>query len=365
MITVKPFTIEVLSTHKAFFLLDELPKNSTEVDVWVQTPTGNESVDFIDVFLMKDGSLLAAWVHPYQKIPVHNLLVFANGATQILNLHTVENVIDIYDRPIDASTGTFIFCSSQIIENGDWRCDQSMYGPRPFAGEAVDRVITDIEEIVFYEPILNINGVGHLIYLESKTKTQLAVEKLNNSIVPVTGRTLQECFRLIYEWSVLAKQPFDSKDEAAVTAQKFTSELKFSEQEIKVLENLTPMQVGKFLSGSETARVRDMDILPLSDDVASILFRRMAASCLSFIVSLNPDIWDIQEIVSAEVQELEKGVARFKDYYQIPEGMEIEDNPAVIDHCFIYFPKQLSYVHTQLRGFKNKKMIIQRYEKAL
>lgn len=363
MITVKPFSLEVLSTHKGFFLLDQLPKNATEVDVWVKTPAGNESVDFVDVFSMADGSLLAAWKHPFQKL--HNLQVFCDGVTQILNVYIVERVIDVYDRPSDSEYGTFIFCPSVSIDGADWRCDQSMYGPRAFKGEKVSQIINSLDEIVFFESFLNVNGVGHVIYLETRTKTELANEKLNNSIVPVAGKTLQECLRLVYEWSILAKEPFNSQDEAAVAAFRFISELKFTDNELQTLEELTPMQVSKFLAGSETARLRDMEIPILSDDVANIAFRRMAASCLSFIVSLNPNIWDLEEILKVEIDELDKGLARFREYYKLPDDMEISDNPALIDHCFIYFPKQLSYVHTQLRGFKNKKMIIQRYEKAL
>lgn len=354
MITVQPFTISVLSNYRAFFLLDQLPKNANEVDVWVQTPAGNESVDFIDVFTMEDGSLLAAWKHPFQKLPLHNLQVFCDGKVQILNLYTVERIIDIYDRPVDADSGTFIFCPSNVIPSGDWRCDQSMYGPKKFDNETTGRVIEDIGQIVYYEPFMSVNGVGHIMYLESTNKHTLANEKLNNSVVPVTGRTLQECLRLIYEWSVLAKEPFNSTEEAPVTALKFVESYGFTQTELETIESLTPMQVSKFLAGSETARVRDMDIQPLSEDVAEIVFKRLAASTLSFIVLHNPDIWDLSEVLAEEYRQLASGIERFRDYYQLPEDMGIDEHEKVLEHAFIYFPKQHSYVHTQLRGFKNK-----------
>lgn len=353
MITVKPFSIEVVSTHKGFFLLDKLPKNAREVDVWVQTPTGNESVDFVDVFSMNDGSLLAAWVHPTQKLPLHNLQVFCEGFVQVLNLFTMERVLDLYDRPTNAEFGTFIFCPSQVTPSGDWRCDQGIYGPHRFKDETVDRLITDVGQIVFYEPFLSVNSVGHIIYLESNMP-ELANEKLNNSVVPAVGRTLQECLRLIYEWSVLAKAPFESNDQAAVVASKFVESLGFTQTELDVIENLTPMQVSKFISGSETARVRDMDIPTLSDDVAEILFKRMAASTLSFIVSRNPELFDLVVLLEEERVQMGSGIARFRDYYQIPEDLDIMNHASILEHAFIYFPKQYEYVQTQLRGFANK-----------
>jgi hypothetical protein len=356
MITVKPFNLEVLSTHKGFFLLDKLPKHATEVDVWVQTPTGNESVDFVDIFSMADGSLLAAWKHPFQRI--HNLQVFCEGIVQVLNLYIVERVIDVYDKPSDSEYGTFIFCSSLPIEGADWRCDQSMYGPRPFKGEQVSQVINSLDEIVFYESFLNVNGAGHIIYIETRTKTEFANEKLNNSVVPVTGRTLQECLRLVYEWSVLADEPFNSTDDAAVSASKFIKSLKLTQDEVHAIEALPQMQVSKFISGSETARLRDMEIPELSDDIADIVFRRIGASTLSFIVSKNPGIWDFDEIKNQETLQMELGIQRFREYYKLPDDMDIEDDKNVLEHAFIYFEKQHSYVYTQLRNFRNKKKVL-------
>lgn len=364
MITVKPFTIEVLSTHKGFFLLDKLPKHKTEVDVWVQTPTGNESVNFVDVFSMADGSLLAAWVHPFQKLPLHNLQVFCEGVMQVLNLYTIERIFEIYDRPSNAEYGTFIFCASNPIPNGDWRCDQSMYGPRPFKGEQVQRVIETVDELVFYEPFLNVNGIGHIIYIETRSKSELANEKLNNSIVPVTGRTIQECLRLIYEWSVLATEPFKSSDEASMAALRFVESLGFTQTEMQILENLTPMQVSKFIAGSKTARLRDMYIPSLSKEVSDVLFKRMGASTLSFIVDMNPAIWDFNEVLEEEWNQLFNGVARFREYYQIPASVTLEEENSIYDHAFVYFPKQLDYVKTQIRGFKNKIKILSSLDKG-
>lgn len=358
MITTQPFTIEVLSTHKVFFLLTDLPKNALEVDVWVQTPVGYESVDFVDIFSMQDGSLLAAWKHPLQKLGLQNLVAFANGVTQILNLYPIERIIDVYDRPVDAPSGTFNFTQSRVIENADWRCDKGYYGARAFAGEVSEPVISSLDEVVAYESFLSVAGVAHLIYLESSGKQELAVEKLNNSVVPITGRTFQEVLRLIYEWSVLAEEPFNSLDDAAVSAKKYMHDLHFTEDEIELIKELPPMQISNFISGSGEARVRPDNIPPLSSGIADILFKRMASSSLSFIISRNPDIWDYNEVRQKELAELEEGIARFREYYGIPQYVELEEQERVLEFAEIQQPKQLSYVHNQLRHFANKKRVL-------
>lgn len=314
MIQVQPFTTDIISTHRGFFILDQLPKNATEVDVWIQTPAGNESVDFINVFTLADGTLLAAWQHPFQKLPLHNLTVFCNGVTQVLNLYLLERIIDIYDRPLDAQLGTFSFTKSVPVDGGDWRCDRGMYGAQQFTEDNHGRVLDEVNQIVIYEPFLGVNGSAHLLYLEAKNKTQVADTKINNSIAPVTGRTLQETLRLIYEWSVLAEEPFNSTDEAAVAAKAFLDGLGFTAEERAVLASLPPMQIANYLAGSETARVRPTTIPALDEAIKTMVFKRMACSSLSKLLSLHgiplPD-----GVYEREVQELEAGLQRFNDYY--------------------------------------------------
>jgi hypothetical protein len=339
MIT-KSFSIDILSTHRGFFILDKLPKFATEVDVWIQTPAGNESVDFIDVFVLHDGTLLAAWVHPFQKLPLHNLTVFCDGTVQVLNLYPLERIIDIYDRPLDSELGTFIFANSISVDQGDWRCDRGMYGSKPFIKENVERIIDELGQVVVYEPFINLNGVAHIMYLEATGKTQLAEEKVNNSIVPMTGRTLQETMRLVYEWSVLAEEPFSSTDDAAVAAKTFLDFLGFTTEERTALASMPPMQISNYLAGSETARVRPSNIPALDDTIKTMVFRRMASSSLSALFKIH-GIEDTYGLQALEQTELDAGIQRFNDYYTEP--ISAADKP---------------FFDNQVRFFRNKQIVL-------
>lgn len=340
MIQIQPFTTDILATHRGFFILDQLPKNATEVDVWIQTPAGNESVDFIDVFVLQDGTLLAAWIHPFQKLPLHNLVVFCNGITQVLNLYLLERIIDIYDRPVDAQLGTFSFAKSIPVDGGDWRCDRGMYGAQQFTDDNHGRVLDEVNQIVIYEPFLGVNGSAHLLYLEATNKTQIANTKINNSIAPVTGRTIQETMRLVYEWSVLAEYPFNSVDHAARASKAFLDGLGFTSEERAVLASLPPMQISNYLSGSETARVRP-DIIPALDNtVKTMVFKRMASSSLSMLFSIH-GIQDTYGLLAIETAELEAGLQRFNDYYS--GTVSAGDKP---------------FYDNQVRFFANKKSIL-------
>lgn len=336
----KEFSIEIISTHKSFFVLDKLDKHSTEVDVWIKTPTGNESVDFIDVFVLPDGTLLAAWIHPFQKLALHNLTVFCNGVVQVLNLYPLERIIDIYDRPLDSELGTFSFTKSSPIGSGDWRCDRGMYGAKAFAGENIDRVFSEANEIVVYEPFMCLNGSAHLIYVQAKNKSELAEDKLNNSVYPSTGRTLQETLRLIYEWSVLAEEPFNSTDDAAVAAKSFFDGLGFTAEEKDLLASLPPMQISNYLSGSQTARFRPETIAELDNAIKTIVFKRMASSCLSALLKIH-GIQEIEGLVELEQKELDNGIERFNNYY-----------------TELLQKNEKAFYDNQIRFFKNKQELL-------
>jgi hypothetical protein len=345
MIQTQPFSTKILSTHRGFFLLDKLPKFASELDVWIQTPTGNESVDFIDAFVLQDGTLLAAWIHPFLKLPLHNLTASCDGVTQVLNLYPIERIIDIYDKPLSVSEDdnnlwAFSFTDSVAVNGGDWRCDRGMYGPKMFVEENVDRVFSGVTEIIVYEPFLCVNGAAHLLYTEGKNKKDLALEKVNNSFYPATGFTIQETMRLIYEWSALTEEPFNSTDSAAIAAKTFLDSLGFTTEERTALASLPPMQISNYLAGSETARVRPSNIPALDNAIKTMVFKRMASSSLSALFKIH-GIEDTYGLQALEQAELDAGIQRFNDYYTEP--VSAADKP---------------FFDNQVRFFRNKQTVL-------
>lgn len=370
MIQVQPFTTDILLTHKIFFILDKITKNAEEIDIWIQTPTGVESVDFVSVYSLHDGTLLAAWKNPFTKLPLHNLFASHRNVSQYINIFPLERIIDIYNKPSDIDPDDnnlwgFTFTNSQPIESGDWRCDRGMYGPRAFVEENVEQIISTLDEVISYEPFLCVNGTAHLIYISGKNKRELAIEKLNNSFHPTSGLTLQETLRLIYEWSILAEEPFSSTESAAVAAKNFLDSIGLTQEEKSLLESLPPMQVSQFLSGSETARLRPNNIPELTGSVKDILFKRMASSSLCALLKIH-GIEDIYGLIDLEQEELQAGINRFKEHYQIPEDWSMLEWERIIEHCVLYYHETIgAYVYNQLRLFANKELILNKVQNNL
>ena len=96
----------------------------------------------------------------------------------------------------------------------------------------------------------------------------------------------------------------------------------------------------------------------MSEQISNIIFKRMSSSSLSFIISRNPDLWNFEEIYNTELEELEKGMARFREYYGVPEYESLDNESRAGELAKAFVVNQDSYIDVQLRGFKNKDIVM-------
>lgn len=302
MITIQPFSLEVIKTHKCFYLLKNI-SNAQQIELLHNTPAGHIETDVADAFSMPNDRIIVAWKHHLNMTAMHNLVAVADGKAENVNLTPLERVIDIYDRPVDAQTGTFTFTNSDMIlaPNLDWRCDNGKFGPRSFHPITI---IDNLPQIVMYEPILSVNGVGHVIYIEGIGKQTLADHHLNNDEYPVTGRTLWETLKLIREWAIVNLPPFNNTDATSLKARLFLKELQLTDAELAVIDSQIPMQIANYLTGSTNARQRPNGVLPITDGVKDLLFRRLASGSVAALEYLNPGMWNLEELVIKEQEQL-------------------------------------------------------------
>ena len=309
MITVQPFNLGVIKTHKCFYLLRNI-SDAAELQILHNTPAGYINTDVADAFSMPNGKILIAWKTPLDIAPMHNLSVISGTTVENINLVSLERVVDIYDRPVDAQIGTFIFTNSDMIitPNHEWRCDNGKFGPRPFQNV---RIIDQLSEILVYEPVLSINGVGHLIYIEGVAKQDVANQELSHGEMPTTGRTLWETLKLIREWAIVNQEPFNNTEAVAHKAYQFIQSLKLTEQELAVIDQQIPMQIANYLTGNTNARQRPDGVLPITNDVKHLLFSRLASCSVSALEYMNPGMWDLQELLEEENNELLRDIRLF------------------------------------------------------
>jgi hypothetical protein len=356
MITVKPLNINIIKTHKLFYVLDSITGDT--VSLYRRTPAGDELFEDADVYRMNNGYLMVAIAHPLKYSANNCLIAKQEGVEEIVNLVAWERLVDFYDTDINnTEQGYFAFCDSQALFDPavEWRCDNTMYGPHTFVRED-GRIVPTINKLKSYETILSLHGVGYLIYIHLHDDEEIREKYKNNSEVPCVGLTLSEAFKLMLEWSQVAEEPFNSTQDIAVKAKQFLDTFGFTPD---LVDNQSDMQVSNYIQGSEHARMRPENIAENKKELVDFVKKKMASSSMASLCLLYPGLYDIQEVLQLEIAELEAGIERFREYYGIPEDWQMTETDKIIQHCEVYIHDTVGpYVHNQLRLFRNKSLIL-------
>lgn len=342
MIEIKPFTLDDISKYESFYLLRDI-SNVEEIEVFHNTPSGQVQFPKISALSMPNGAIVVAWPGSINMAQFYNLTVVANGISEIVSLNSIDRVIDIYNKSVNSNFGVFCFGNSNVIlePNIDWRCDNGKYGPGTFPPNV--KLVSNPENIVIFEPILSITGVAHLLYLEYTSDPNIGNDHVNNAEKPILGRTLWECLKLIREWSIVNGEPFNNDEIIARKAAEFMNSFNFTQEELNSIDGQTAMQIAKYISGDNNARLRPEDVIEINNDIRNIVFRRLSSGCLSAIEYLNPGMWNIDELIQAEKEDL---IRRREIFSEKLGNLERPQN----------------YVDLQNRLFNNREIILSKIE---
>ena len=105
---IKQFTIEVLETHKLFYMLQNLNITSGDIELLYKTSSGNEEYENCSLFEMNNGHLLVAFDNAYTQHSKYNLIATNGIVSEIVNLSNFERILNYYDKSIENSEGFFI-----------------------------------------------------------------------------------------------------------------------------------------------------------------------------------------------------------------------------------------------------------------
>lgn len=304
---IQPFNLDVVNKYNMFFMLQKLNATST-IDLYYQEVNNNVPFENCALFEMLNGQVLVAFPEYFTHISKHNLIATDGVVTEIVSLQIFERIYKYYKHGVDSvDAGGFTFMNSAPVPSfeNQWRCDAGLYGVELFADPLGDSTIAvpDVADaLLVYEPILSINGVAHLVYIERENKNN-KTELMNNSITPFATYSLGEALKLVLEWAQVSQAPFSNTEPVAAKAFEFTQQL---EIEQTIVSNQPDMQIFEYLKGNPTARVRPENVQPISPATDTFIKKNVAHSCLSSLVAIYPDAANITEVKQAEQQKLSK-----------------------------------------------------------
>jgi hypothetical protein len=295
------YNINNLQNRKLFYMLDNIMDDS--VKLFRRTPNGDEEFTSYDLHRMPDGKLLIAF-HQYWAIQtLHSLVAICEGKEEFVNTQPFERICKYYKYGQNGlDPGGFIFMNSAIVPSFDdqWRCDAGLYGVELFTdplGDSTVAVPDTADALIVYEPILAINGVAHLVYIERENKNN-KTQLMNNSITPFATYSLSEALKLIIEWSQVSQEPFNNVEPIAIKAFQFTQQLGIPEI---LVRNQSDMQVAEFLKGNPDARKRPADVVTANEYLLNFVKQKMAHMSLANLLSCYPQ-YEQYDNVGSEIQ---------------------------------------------------------------
>lgn len=329
-----PFDVQ---SDKMFYILDTI--ESDDLSLVRRTPAGDEEFTEFSAHRLANGQVLLAFPEHFRLATKGNLIAKDGDHEEVVNLTLYERLRPHYDRGTSfpaGDKGCFFFADSMPIHNpqDEWRCDTTAYGPKKYLAIGEDRqdYFTNVGQIIVYEPILSVNGIAHIVYIQRDGGEQYRDMILNGDTLPTAAVTLSEMLKLIHEYALVAEPPFSNPEDVAQDARDFLSALGFYPG---LVADQAEMQVARYLQGDDNARQRPSNPADNSDELRLFLKRRVAHGSLAGALSLYPGSGDIAQAVEIDLANIESDYASTLFYFGVdPQGHSFdraEDGIAAID----------------------------------
>jgi hypothetical protein len=315
----KPYNINNLEHRKLFYMLDNITDES--VKLFRRTPAGDEEFNNYDLHRMPDGKLLIAFNYYWNMQTVYSFVAVCGDAEEYVSAIPFERVMPYWNPTLDYNNkGVFILCNSIpiYVDPNDWRCDNTFYGPQRYITPDGFFLYPQIkaEDVVVYEPIININGVANLMYLSTSEEGYVKNYTINEDIIPSSAITLSEMFRLLTEWATLAEAPFNSTEPIVLDAKEFLNQLGFNGS---LVADQTNMQVAQYFLGSTDARRRPADVVETNQGLLDFVKRKMAHMSLANLLSCYPEYGNLDAAIHFDVDSADQ------EFAETIEQMRIEN----------------------------------------
>ena len=312
------YNINDLEHRKMFYMLDNITDDS--VKLFRRTPAGDEEFTHYSLHRMPDGKLLIAFYDYWSMHAVHSLVAKWNEIEELVNTQPFERIMPYWNPGLDyEDRGGFFFLNSKPIytDVNDWRCDNTFYGPERYIAPGEEPLFGEfkVEDIIVYEPIINMNGTATLCFVHFKNDEHMRDYVVNADVIPSCGVTLSEMFRLLTEWATLAESPFNSTEPIVLDAKAFLDQIGFDGS---LVADQTNMQVAQYFLGNTDARRRPNDVVETNQALLDFVKRKMAHMSLASLLYCYPEYGSIDDEIKFDIESADK---QFVDYLA---GLQIE-----------------------------------------
>jgi len=171
--------------------------------------------------------------------------------------------------------GCFMMTAARLINNSEAadRCDFNNWGPIAPQNNETDLnksmgtvFFSSVEEIDKFEILYSLPPYGYIIYL--KLKDDEVNQQIKSQALPFGANSFGELIRLMIEWSVVAKEPFNNMDKCSEISTALLEDMNMPDELIQhILDAYPPMQISKYLMGSTDAQLQNEDAFLIDESL--------------------------------------------------------------------------------------------------
>ena len=320
-------------------------KDASDINLQLNTSNGYINVDNYEIINTSSGKIIGFT----RVIPGHHNYICSLNSKNI-NLTYFDQLFDILDDKTFETFKFFLFVNSVEVPayeefaekfnrsktldgNVPIRCDYNQYGG--FAFDLPENGYT----ILKLMNVLNIAGIGHVAYFET---AETENTNPHHSSINHGAKTYAGILKAIYEWSIVASEPFNNQEEIAKKAKLMWEQLSLPE-DLKnwIINEYYDMRVSRYLKG-ETEIIQDVEPeskmpIVLSDYIKSNCKYRTLTS----LANSHPD----SIVIPSNILENEKNTIENQLYDFVTRNSIDYQDKNYLDILDIYFnnKKTLKY----------------------
>lgn len=302
-------------------------------DFKIQVPTLGGWVDLMDgydIFSINNGSIIA-----FDSVSLYGFFdaqIIQGDQKRHFELTTFEELEDVFQEKETHGFTFYIFTKSAempaasvfganatingkpINQSTFARCDIGKYGAIPFELGAKPY------NIKYVFNVMNYSGFGHIVRIETLEE---ANKNTSHHSLYMATRTLEGAIKTIYEWSVVAQEPFNNKEPQATAALNFINNPYLEDSVVNTAISRQPdMGLAQYIKSGETV----VDILHenrvMSDDLKNFIMSKCRYKSLNLMFKNHPANPEIPEmILNQEKEEAEEVLLK----YSVINGVDFEN----------------------------------------
>jgi hypothetical protein len=171
--------------------------------------------------------------------------------------------------------GCFLIVAAKLINDSEAsdRCDFNNWGPVAPRNNEADLnksmgtvLFSSLDEIDKFEILYSLPPHGYIIYL--KLKDDEVNQQIKSQALPFGANSFGELIRLMIEWSVVAKEPFNNLDKCSEISTALLEDMNMPEELIQhILDTYPSMQISKYLMGEDNAQLQNTEAFLIDESL--------------------------------------------------------------------------------------------------